>query len=138
MAKKNPTFQQFKAAMETVELVIHTDIKRFCKNESGGIHDARGKYKAAKEWGYVTWLEAGSPTFKRKVRLDVIIVRSSGRMIDEPNIWWGMGGFIDGALSGNMLVSDGPKWLKCGEITQHSGKQYLGQECIRMVLTPIT
>lgn len=121
-------------------LTIETDIHRFSVNAISRKTWApmAGMRKTAIRLGQAAWIQAGKPRADRRVRLDVHVRRGTGKLMDEPNIWGALKGFIDGICRKALVPDDCPKWLQTGGITQESSKQHEGREFIRLTFTPTT
>jgi len=125
-------------------IVIPVDIRPFTKNNivwkiknKWSCRDYQAKHKRAKELARCEWIREGQPTIHGRVLVNVHVVRSTGEELDEPNIWWGMAGFIDGLFTKGITPDDKPKYLKCGEITQDSHPRHKRREHIRIEIVPL-
>ncbi len=125
---------------DTITIVISADIQRFAVNvvSKATWHAMAKLRRAAGDLAHLTWLDVGSPRpVHDRLRLDVHIVRGTGRTLDEPNVWAALKPFIDGICRTDMIIDDSPRYLKCGEITQTSHKRYKDKERIELAFTPI-
>lgn len=131
---------------EPVTITIYADVQDFAVNSVSQKtwHMMAQRRKAARGLGKAAWLNAGKPRFDRRVRVDAHVCRSTGRLLDEPNIWAALKGFIDGICTKHpttkqprLVPDDNPNWLKCGEITQASSRAQKGRERIELTFTPI-
>lgn len=124
---------------ERATIIIEADIQRFSVNSISREtwHAMAGMRKTAKKLGLAAWIRAGKPRFDQRVCLNVHIRRGTGRLLDEPNIWGALKGFIDGICCKALVPDDCPKWLQCGHIRQESKKKYAGHEFIWLTFTAI-
>lgn len=134
--------------MDPVCIIIPFDIRPWTKNAIQWRKKRRGmrvqttdpyraKIEEAKHIARTEWIRAGKPQLEGRVRLDIHVVRSSPSFLDEPNIWWGLSGFIDGAFIKGITPDDKPKYLKCGEITQVAAAVARHHEYFVMKATPL-
>lgn len=134
-----------------IRIIVQTDIRPFTKNgiiwrkrlrgcpdPIDSLDDYRSKFNKALRLAKRAWIAAGKPVAPPgRQRLDVHVVRSSGRDLDEANIWWGLAGFIDGLFCDAITADDSPEFLHLGEITQESDPKFLQREFIRFTIAPM-
>ena len=101
------------------------------------LEDYHAKRRRAQKLARIEWRRAGQPTLHGRVLVNVHVRRSSGALLDEPNIWGGLKGFIDGLFVKGITPDDSPRYFKCGEVTQESDPRYIRRELIRFQAVPL-
>lgn len=128
--------------MNSVRLGLAIDIQPYTMNGITWVvqgrestADYRAKLKKARKKARAEWIRHDMPTLLGRVRLDLFTKR--GHYLDEPNIWGGVKGFIDGFCQKGIIPDDRPEFLKCGEIFQHIDPGHVGRELIIFEFVPL-
>lgn len=138
--------------MKPIIIPIAVDIARFCKNkvDKRFFERFQSNTNRAVQLATRAWIKAKRPEVDGRVRLDLEVYRSTGKLLDESNIWWGMSGFIDGFFGrrkiegskkmrrGLITLDDCPKYFHQGVILkQESDPKFKGRECVRFIITTL-
>lgn len=123
-------------------IVIVCDVADYAKNAINWSSDRAGKqfsgtFRKARRLARAEWRRLGCPRYTGRVVANFHVIRSTGDMLDEANIAFAMGGFIDGLFCKAITPDDAPRYLKFGQITQESEARHRSREALIVTVQPL-
>lgn len=124
---------------EVCRVEVRWDPNRTTPNRTSRLHwgpMTRLKDRAKQE-AWLAWLAAGRPEASGPVRLSLVVRR--GRVMDEDNIWSGLKWCRDQLFNRRkhgygITPDDGPQWVRLGEIRQETGRRWVGEEHVVLIV----